>query len=297
MIASFAAAQDWDGIWLYTYSHGSDDWYRENMNSYFDIDTNPAKWGFMRAGAAIFRDAGPPNTGIAQLNEFSCVSLTKSSDIVTELAKLHLKYDSNMFALLTEKAKITWQDLLKKQVVSTIAGQGGQRGSDEIWKLHWSVENGKGWYSAGFEDGWVYTGHTERFGKAAYGHFSVTKPEFAAVMLTALDKRPLNKSRKILITACGRCENTDMKFSEDRRTVGRNWGGPPVQVEAVEGTLPLTAKWTCQALGTDGLPRHRVPISYKNKLGVLKLEPKYQTMWYLLTRTSARSVEPNRLSK
>ncbi|MHC4329249.1 MAG: carbohydrate binding domain-containing protein [Planctomycetota bacterium] len=32
MIASFAAAQDWDGVWLYTYSHSSDDWYRENLH-------------------------------------------------------------------------------------------------------------------------------------------------------------------------------------------------------------------------------------------------------------------------
>jgi len=49
LMASFAAAQDWDGIWLYTYSHSSDEWNREHLNSYFDIDTNPAKWGFMRA--------------------------------------------------------------------------------------------------------------------------------------------------------------------------------------------------------------------------------------------------------
>jgi len=288
MIASFAAAQDWDGVWLYTYSHSSDDWYRENLNSYFDIDTNPAKWGFMRAGAAIFRDVGPSDTGIAQQNESICVSLTKSSDIVTDLAKLHLKYDRNMFALLAEKAKITWQDLLKKQVVSSIADNNGQGGSDEIWKLNWSVENGKGWYSAGFEDGWVYTGHTERFGKAAYGHFSVTKPDFAAVMLTALDKRPLNKSQKILITACGRCENTRMKFSEDRRTVGRNWGEPPVQIEPIEGTLSLTGNWKCQALAPDGTPKHDVPISYENKLGVLQLSSKYKTMWYLLTRNPAK---------
>lgn len=286
MIASFAAAQDWDGIWLYTYSHSSDDWYRENLNSYFDIDTNPAKWGFMRAGAAIFRDPGPPNIGIDQQNEFICVTLTKSSDTVTELAKLHLKHDRNMFALLTEKVKITWQDLLKKQVVSAIAVNGGQGGSGETRKLHWSVENGKGWYSAGFEDGWVHTGHTERFGKPTIGQFSVTKPEFAAVMLTALDKRPLNKSRKILITACGRCENTGMKFSQDRRTVGRNWGGTPVQIEVVQGTLPLHEGWVCQALGPDGVPRHKVPISYKNVRGVLKLEQKYQTMWYLLTRNT-----------
>ena len=288
MIASFAAAQDWDGVWLYTYSHSSDDWERQNLNSYFDIDTNPAKWGFMRAGAAIFRDSGPgiapPNTGIAQLNKSSSVSLTKSMDIVTDLAKLHLKHERDMFGLLSEKAKITWQDLLKKQIVSAIAGYGGQGDFGETWKLHWSVENGKGWYSAGSQGGWVYTGHTGRFGKGTTGQFSVTKPEFAAVTVTALDKRPLNKSRKILVTACGRCENTGMKFSEDRRTVGRNWGNPPVLIEAVQGTLPLTNDWICHALGPDGLPKHQVPISYKNKRGVLKLTPKYKTMWYLLTR-------------
>jgi hypothetical protein len=297
MITSFAAAQDWDGVWLYTYSHSSDGWYRENMNSYFDIDTNPAKWGFMRAGAAIFRDSGPPYAGTDQENEFIYVPLTKSSDIVTELAKLHLKYDRNMFALLTEKAKITWQDLLKKQTASAIASQGGQEVSNKIWKIHWSVENGKGWYSAGFEDGWVQTAHTERFGNPMIGKFSVTKPDFAAVTLTALDKRPLNKSQKILITACGRCENTGMRFSEDRRTVGRNWGDPPVQIEAVEGTLPLHGRWTCQALGPDGLPQHQVPISYKNGQGILQMAPKYKTMWYLLTRNPASSVGSNRLSK
>jgi len=289
MIASFAAAQDWDGIWLYTYSHSSDDWYRENLNSYFDIDTNPAKWGFMRAGAALFRDAGPgiapPNIGIAQLNEFSCVSLTKSLDIVTDLAKLHLKYDRNMFGLLAEKAKIGWQDLLKKQIVSAIAGYGGQGGIEETSKLDWSVENGKGLYSASSQGAWVYTGHAERFEKSANDQLSVTKPEFAAVTITPLDKAKLNQSRKILVTACGRCENTGMKFSEDRRTVGRNWGGPPVQIEAVEGTLVLPkGQWTCKALGPDGLTKHKVPVSYQNGRGVLKLEPKYQTMWYLLTR-------------
>jgi len=288
MIASFAAAQDWDGVWLYTYSHTSDSWDREHLNSYFDIDTNPAKWGFVRAGTAIFRDAvsgiAPHNTGIVQLNKSSGVSLTQSMDIVTDLAKLHLKYDRSMFNLLAEQAKITWQDLLKKQIVSSITGYGELKDFSQTWKLHWSVENGKGWYSAGSQSGWVHTGHTERFGNATTG-FSITKPEFAAVMVTALDKRPLNKSRKILITACGRCENTGMKFSEDRCTVGRNWGNPPVLIEAVEGTLTLTGDWTCHALGPDGVPKQKVAISYENRpWGVLQLSPKYKTMWYLLTR-------------
>jgi len=281
MIASFAAAQDWDGLWLYTYSHSSDGWYRENLNSYFDIDTNPAKWGFMRAGTAIFRHAG-----ISPLDLAAHVPLIDLHDAVTELAKLHLKHDRDMFAALCEPAQVTWQEMLRKQIF-LVSAPTDFIASVTATKLGLSVNNrGEGFYSAHGRSARVYSGHAARFKAGTDGKIIITEPTFVALTVTALDKTPLNQSRKILITACGRCENTGMKFSEDRRTVGRNWGGPPVQIEAVKGTLPLTGRWTCQALGPDGVPRHEVPISYKNVRGVLKLEPKYQTMWYLLTRNT-----------
>jgi len=260
MIASFAAAQDWDGLWLYTYSHSSDGWYRENLNSYFDIDTNPAKWGFMRAGTAIFRHAG-----IVPLNNLIHITLVDSSDILTSLAKLHLKHDRDMLAAIGRSPEEARQAMPSA-------------------KLDWSVEDGKGFYAARGRCASVYTGYAERFEKATDGKILIVGPDFVAVTITALDKERLDRSEKILITACGRCENTGMKFSEDRRTVGRNWGNPPVLIEAVEGTLALTGDWTCQALAPDGVPKHPVPISYKNKRGVLQMAPKYKTMWYLLTR-------------
>jgi hypothetical protein len=58
MLSSWAAAQDWDGIWLFAYSHRASQADHESYDSFFDIDANPAKWGFMPAGAAIFREAG-----------------------------------------------------------------------------------------------------------------------------------------------------------------------------------------------------------------------------------------------
>ena len=87
----------------------------------------------------------------------------------------------------------------------------------------------------------------------------------------------------MLITACGRCENTGMQFSPDRRTVGRNWGHAPVQIEAVRGSLVVPdGKWICHALAPDGSPKQQVPISYENGRGTLTLSPEYGTMWYLL---------------
>jgi hypothetical protein len=281
MIASFAAAQDWDGVWLYTYSHSSDDWDRKNLNSFFDIDTNPAKWGFMRAGIAIFRD-----TNIGDFSSAcAVVPLAGSSDVVGALAKLHLEHDRDMFAVLAKRGSITREKMLETQFAATFGNESFVRLLYSSHpKLGWSVENGKGIYTGRGQRASVYTGHAARFAESTNGKISIVGPDFVAVTVTALDKEPLDQSEKILITACGRCENTGMKFSEDRRTVGRNWGGPPVQIEAVEGTLTLDGRWTCQALGPDGMPKQGLVVFQEGSQSLITLSPQYETMWYLLTR-------------
>ncbi|MHC4110488.1 MAG: carbohydrate binding domain-containing protein [Planctomycetota bacterium] len=278
MIASFAAAQDWDGIWLYTYSHSSDDWYREKLNSYFDIDTNPAKWGFMRAGAAIFRDIC-----INQVNCYLYLPLTKTT--LQSIAALHTEIDRGM----VRAHNLNWRQRLNCQFVFDLTSRKGHIDvTGPSAQLRWLQEDGKGLYIAEGRRASAYTGHAGLFKNATNGRISISEPKFLALTVTSLETQledALEDSEKILITACGRCENTDMKFSEDRRTVGRNWGRPPVQIEPVEGILVLPkGQWICNALGPDGLPKHKVPVSYKNGQGILQLAPKHNTMWYLLRR-------------
>jgi len=277
MITSFAAAQDWDGVWLYTYSHSSDDWDRENLYSYFDIDTNPAKWGFMRAGAAIFCDGG-----VEPLKSAAHVPLADPPDVLSSLASLHLRHSGNMFAAIAERGGMTREKMLQTQCFVTFGEPRGVLSLDgSKTETDWSVENGKGFYAARSRCASAYAGHAERFEKVTSGEASIISPELTAMTVTALDGAAVNESRKILVTACGRCENTGMIFSQDRRTVGRNWGGPPVLIETVEGTMTVPeGKWKCELLGPDGTPTHEVPISD----GVLRLSPEYGTMWYLLTR-------------
>jgi hypothetical protein len=277
IIASFAAAQDWDGIWLYTYSHSSDEWNRRYMYSYFDIDTNPAKWGFMRAGTAIFRQGG-----IQPLSGSSLVPLASTGDMLTSLANLHIRHDRNMFDVLAERAHINRMEMLKKQFVLALSGRGASKSLDDSdTELDWSVENGRGLYAAWGSSAWALAGHANRFEASTDGKIAVMSPSFVSMTVTALDDAAMNESRKILVTACGRCENTGMIFSDDRRTVGRNWGKAPVRIEAITGRVTLpTGQWKCEALAPDGMPKHEVPVSN----GAVKLSPEYGTMWYLLTR-------------
>jgi len=286
MIASFAAAQDWDGVWLYTYSHSSDEWDRQNLSSYFDIDTNPAKWGFMRAGAAIFREAV-----VSPVEGRLVAALAASSDIVRHLAQLHLTYDLDMFDAVSAACGATREALLSNQLyVNLRPSSAVEPAVQSPTKLTWSVENGKGLYFVGAGSG-VLAGDTTRFVQAR-----IDSPVYAVITATPLDGAPWWNSKKILVTACGRCENTGMKFSGDRRTVGRDWGGPPVQIEAVEGTISIkvpAGQWRCQALGPDGMPSQQVAVRIEGEQNpardgqrhTVELSPKYKTMWYLLTRS------------
>jgi hypothetical protein len=281
MIASFAAAQDWDGVWLFDYSGSANAWSRENLSGFFDIDTNPAKWGFLRAGAAIFRDErfSPPLASTMR------VRVDPSGKSPARLAQLHLQYGLDMLRMLTgiSKGRVTrksmqeriWLPAYSRDIAFSL-GTGGLRPG-----IAWSADaQGRGFYGVPFGMVQVYTGHAGRFAGETKDQVRIESPEFVALTMT-----PLGSYNTMLVTACGRCENTDMQFSEDRRTVGRNWGKAPVRIEAVRGSVVLPeGRWTCHALAPDGAPKQEVPIAYENGRGTLTLLPDYGTMWYLLER-------------
>ncbi len=280
LIASFGAAQGWDGIWLYTYSHSNGQWDRQVLSSYFDVDTNPAKWGFMRAGAAIFRDAAIGLAGHA-----AAIGLAEpGQDVVQTLAAAHQKHGSDLFAALSSVYSTGRSNLLEVQFAAALAGKPTIRPvMDTSTSMVWFVEADKGLFACTDKGAAVIVGHAQHFPLAAKGTVTVQGPEYLAVTVTPLDAKALTESTKVLITACGRCENTDMVFSQDRRTVGRNWGKAPVRIEAATARVRLPAgEWHCQALAPDGSPQAVVPIDPNGPS--LSLSPSHKTLWYLLTR-------------
>ncbi len=278
MMASFAAAQDWDGVWFYTYSHSGDAWDREVLSGFFDVDTNPAKWGFMRAGTAIFRERA-----IAPLRSSHIVQTGDPANDLPSLAGLHLQYDRNMLGVLQQAADITYDELTEAVYTPSYGPAPGSPTSSDAsgTTVNWSVDDeGRGLYHAANGDTQVYIGHPDRIKRVTRGAVNIASPEFVTLTLTPVD------AKRVLVTACGRCENTGMKFSRDRRTVGRNWGSAPVQVEAVEGEITLgEGRWTCEALTPDGAPGEDVSISTGGERSILKLSSKHGTMWYLLERS------------
>jgi len=280
MLATFAAIQDWDGLWLFAYSHKSDNWDAKHFSSFFDMHANPAKWGFVPAGTAIFREGG-----LAPAAGRITVTLRTRRQGFGKLADLYVNHGRDMFAAARALAKVQPKDLLTRRIFMSMGRaaiplpdlSGSETKPQLTWKQH---ADRKGLFVANGPGACVTVGTSP--GGDAFKH-----PHTDTV--TVLDGRPLTRSDKILITLCGRCENTDMRFSRDRRTVGRNWGKPPVRIEALDFRVSLPKDWAerfdCFALRPDGKRGAKVPIQTANTpFPYLDLHPKYATMWYLLTR-------------
>lgn len=210
------------------------------------------------------------------------VSIAAMPDGPATLAGLHRKHGTNMFGVLTDAGGIGHEQMLRTRVVPSYGSTPPQEAPvASPGQVTWTVDAaGKGLYQAVGSKAQAYAGHAGRFESATAGRIRVTAPEFVALTIT-----PLDGDRRILVTACGRCENTDMEFSRDRRTVGRNWGRAPVRIEAVRGTVVLPeGRWTCQAVAPDGSPGRPVPITNADGRAVLAMSPGYETMWYVLER-------------
>jgi hypothetical protein len=276
MLAAFAAAQDWDGLWLFAYSHSADSWDQQHFSSFFDIHANPAKWGFVPAGTAIFREAGIAPAG---------GQVTVGLGNLDKLTDHHLTHDRNMFGL----TKLTLKDILTQRVSMSFGDKTLTSGSEGRKKnpadLQWRIFDSKSYRE---KHGYFSTVDPSPGAKIALGRLPMFSSnrygDSSTETTTSLDGLPLALSNKILITLCGQCENTDMRFSQDRRTVGRNWGKAPVRIQALKPIVMLPGRgFKCYALRADGTRGAELAPHGKEDKWV-GLAPKYKTMWYLLIR-------------
>lgn len=284
MLAAFAAMQDWDGFWLYSYAHNPGIIDEQYFSSFFDSANNPSKMGFMRAGAATFADAD-----IEALTTERIVNLAPTGNALDDAVDHRISYGNNLWSTVQGEDAVSWQDILSEKLKVSFSALTPATGSNES-TLTWTTSSGEGLYSAIGKGAWAFTGRASLFPTGTGGRMTLTSPQFASVTVTALDGLGFEQTQQILVTACGRCENTNMIFSPDRRTVGTNWGNAPVMIDAVTGTLELPpGRWTCRAIAPDGTDGGSANISYHDETGTLHLQPHFGTMWYLLERATANT--------
>jgi hypothetical protein len=109
--------------------------------------------------------------------------------------------------------------------------------------------------------------------------------DYAVVVLTSLDDRPIAQSRRLLLIAVGAAENPGMRWNADRTSIGPHWGSGPARVNGIPVTLTLPGRTTrVWALDGRGRPRAAVPVQAANAGVRVRVGPRWRTLWYGLER-------------
>lgn len=293
MLSAYAALQDWDGIFFYTYNHRNTDLDAQRITGFFDYDQHPIKWGLLRAGAALFLRGDvrrarqlvvallTPDQEIEALRESWGWRLTDGGDAGLD-GRLAFQH---RVGVATVPAQIAPSAIRPEQ-----AKLNPKRYESDTGEVIW----------AGFEEqrGVVYTrtrkskiavgfleGRTLNMGEG-YNLKCVKAPlgGFGAFAFTIVAEKP---DLKALVTVASYAENTGWGWrdlGESRVTLRDEWGRAPtlVATPTLELTLPVsTDRLQVWILDAEGRRVSQVrPKSAGKGQSVVTFSPDHRTMWY-----------------
>ena len=109
--------------------------------------------------------------------------------------------------------------------------------------------------------------------------------DYAAIVVTSLDGKALEQSKRILLTAVGSAQNRDMVWNEDRTSVGDQWGTGPTQVNGIGLTVTFHGAGVRKAYALDGRGARIKEIGLASRergVWTLHAGPEHKTLWYEL---------------
>lgn len=286
LLATFAAFQDWDIIYLFDYGSYGARADNEKIQGYFGIGSNPAKTAFLPAAAMIFRagEMTPANDPLV-LN----VPIEPNASLLTPSAAWHQAANAPEPDLFSKRIGLLGKTMpAGKTAVSVTTSNLGRMAQSS---LHVTNATAGGQYVAGSPASQTVVGFVGGQ-TVTLGPVTMTFPQFgnnfAAVTLTAMDNQPLAQSKRMLLTLAGKVENQGMVWNAGRTSVGNQWGHGPSVAEGIPATVTFTSP-IAQVYALDGTGKRAGAVKIGNGIGGLvtsqvTVGPQYNTLWYEITR-------------
>ncbi|MBN2307349.1 MAG: carbohydrate binding domain-containing protein [Candidatus Hydrogenedentes bacterium] len=284
VLASFAAFQDWDGIYQFCYRSCLIGDEPHKLSGYFELWCHPGKQVFLPIAALMFR------MGAVRAGDTPCVASIPTGGIAHEVVA-HPKAVSDLSALapvaLVRPVGIRLTEGPGPLEIPAVEPPVGARKS-ESGEIVWdSTDPAQAAYTVNAPAvraavGFI-GGRAIRLGDVTI-QVTGTEGGWAAVAVGALDGKPIAESGRILVVAAGRVENTGMGWNEARTSVLNRWGQAPAVAEGITATIRLPAGAEANALDGTGTPKGGVPLAARAGGVELAIGPEYETLWYGVTR-------------
>ncbi|MFO0870829.1 MAG: carbohydrate binding domain-containing protein [Pirellulales bacterium] len=296
-IAAYAALQDWDGVFLFAYSHRANDWNSQAFTSFFDIDQHPLKMANVLPGAALFRraDVRPAATTL-----WAPLDATRELDLLTDHGQAWRLVDAETAGVPAREAltrRIGWQTSPSDRTAPASSRSAAAVPSapqlantpetDVVWDTSRpqrgvvTVNTPRSKLVMGYVDGRSFTLGEIRVTPGSTFH------DWCTLALTRLDPGSWEQPGRALITVTATAENADMHWTDaTHRSVGRQWGKAPSRIEVVPALVewPVAAeRIVAWALDERGQPTTRIEVTDAGPgRSRLTLGPPAKTLWYLV---------------
>jgi len=261
--AMVAALQDWDGVFFFDYHSSDSGWDTDRMRGYFSMNGQPVKLALLGACANLYRrgDLQPlPDAAAGTLHDMLPATLGLSRRIgidpkATLPASLAAPTGKR---LASPDGRVVWDASERARAHVTVNTPNS--------RAVWGLIAGQKFDLGGIQ---LALGATDR--------------NYAALIITSLDGKPLETARRILLAAVGSAENPGMGWNETRTSIGNQWGTGPTLVNGIpaEVTLPFRVK-SVHALDGRGQPQAAVPVHAEGDTSRFTIGPEQRTLWYEL---------------
>lgn len=279
ILTAYAALQDWDGLFWYTFEHLDPAQWNKHASSYFELRPDPVKMAEIAAGALMFlrADVSPAKETVARsysadqvLDSLRLPSAEKPYFTPGFPLSLPLIHGSRI-ATLDGSPTAQWQKLPEALLSDT-------------GELAWQ----KGLVTVDTARSQALIGFNQANPKALRNLSAEVRNRFSAIVLSSLDGRPIATSRRMLLVTGSVVANTGQQWNEKRNSLV-SWGTIPTVTEPVSGRITLrnldgNSKVEVTALDGAGRPlggakpAHRTPAGWELEIG----DP--VTTWYRIVR-------------
>lgn len=235
ILAAYGAFQDWDGIYFYTFEPKALPRWQHYVADEFDVTLDPVKMSQMAAGALLFARGDVSAARSTFVRDYSTAQVNETMRLPEAERPFFTPGFPRSLPLRTGSR------------IGTLTGEPTTEFPAEVEPPYRSDTGELAWHVQGDRNG-VVTIDTPR-SQALVGYLrdhplttKHLKPElkndFAAVTLSSLTPEPIQRSNRLLLTACSRWQNTGSVWNE-RRTLWEKWGGAPTLIQPVTGWIEL----------------------------------------------------------
>ena len=252
MLATIAALQDWDAIFMFDYS-SSATYPRDRVDGFFSIEGDPARMLLMPVAARLFLSGAiTPLSGAMPID----VSETESIDNAS-------RFFYTLWSQLEALNNLHPADILQHQLsISFTPIKPSNRHTDTDSHLTWHTadtaaqKDAQGEFALTSPRAAVYVGFPKQkdipLGPLTLTH--ITSPFLVATLTASTPTEPLATTSHLLLTLGARVENHNMKWNDSRTSVSTQWGKGPTQIEPLNATLQLPADFSLTPHDSAGKP-------------------------------------------